>query len=78
VARVVTRIHVFGASGAGTSTLGTKIARRTGVAFFDADDVFWERTDPPYQQPRDRAERARDLTETLASVDAWVLAGSIT
>lgn len=32
------RIHVFGASGAGCTTLGRSLAERLGLAAIDADD----------------------------------------
>lgn len=34
-------IHIFGASGAGTSTLGRKICAELGYRFMDTDDYFW-------------------------------------
>jgi adenylate kinase family enzyme len=37
------RVHIFGASGSGTTTLGRTLAERLGVRFFDGDDYFWER-----------------------------------
>jgi adenylate kinase family enzyme len=70
-------VHIFGASGAGTSTLGLELAQRRGMAFVDTDDVFWEPTDPPYQRSRERGLRQRMLMEELATRDRWVLAGSL-
>jgi adenylate kinase family enzyme len=71
------RVNVFGASGAGTTSLGRALADRLAVTFFDADDFFWELTDPPYQTVRGRALRQSLLMESLAGADAWILAGSI-
>lgn len=72
------RLHVFGASGTGTTTLGRAFAEQHGARHFDADDYFWEQSDPPYQHIRPRAERQhrllRDLDETS---EGWVLSGSI-
>ncbi len=71
------RIHIFGASGSGVSSLGRAIATRYSLAYFDADDFYWAPTDPPYHQPREREERRRLLLEALTVTPRWVLAGSI-
>src|SRR5688500_14493871 len=70
-------VHVFGASGAGTSTLGREVARRHDLDFFDTDDFYWEATDPPYQKPAARALRRTMLLNALKASDGWVLAGSL-
>ena len=41
-------IHIYGASGSGTSTLGRKISEELGYKFMDTDDYFWLPTDPKY------------------------------
>jgi adenylate kinase family enzyme len=71
------RLLILGASGSGTSTLGREIAASQGIALFDADDFFWESTDPPFQRIRERAERERLLTGALSPGKRWVLTGSI-
>ena len=72
-----TFIHLFGASGSGTSTLGRRIAEETGFAFLDTDDFFWEDTDPPYSVKRPPAERLRRIRAELASHEAVVLSGPV-
>ena len=72
-----TRVHIFGASGSGTSTLGREVARRSDLPFFDADDFFWQKTDPPFQRAQDPETRQRLLMEALSADPGWVLAGSI-
>jgi adenylate kinase family enzyme len=71
------RIHILGASGSGTSTLGAAIAARYGHSHIDVDNYFWMPSDPPFQQPRDVDERRRMLTEELDAHPRWVLAGSL-
>ena len=39
-------IHIFGASGSGTTTLAEKISRELGYFHLDTDDYFWLPTDP--------------------------------
>ena len=34
-------IHIYGASGSGTSTLGRKLSEELGYKFMDTDDYFW-------------------------------------
>jgi adenylate kinase family enzyme len=71
------RVHILGASGSGTTTLGRAVARRLGCPHFDTDDYFWLPTDPPFEQIRDREERRAMLEADLARHDAWVLSGSL-
>jgi hypothetical protein len=48
IVEVANRIHIFGASGSGTTTLGAAIADRYGYAHLDVDQYFWMPTDPPF------------------------------
>lgn len=70
-------IHLFGASGSGTTTLGKLIARRFGYFFMDTDDYFWQPTDPPYAEPRAPADRIALMREDIAKQGNVVLAGSL-
>lgn len=71
------RIHVFGASGSGTTTLGRKIAERLDVRFFDSDDYFWQPSEPPFTVQRSREERSALLLRDVNSASEWVLSGSM-
>lgn len=73
----MSRIHILGASGSGTTTLGAALAGRLALPRFDTDDFFWQRTDPPYQHARGREERQRLLGEALVEHPGWVLSGSL-
>lgn len=70
------RIHVTGASGSGTTTLGGALARRLGIIHFDTDDYYWLPSDPPYQKSRAPEERLALLEAALAGADSWVLSGA--
>jgi adenylate kinase family enzyme len=70
------RIHILGASGAGTTTLGAAVAARLGVPHHDTDTVYWLPTDPPSTTPRPRGERLAPLAERLPPDAGWVLSGS--
>ena len=71
------RIHLLGASGSGTTTLGRAIAPHLDVPHFDTDDYFWLPTEPKFEQIRDRAERQAMLGADLERHPGWVLSGSL-
>jgi adenylate kinase family enzyme len=71
------RILITGASGAGSSTLGRALARKLGIAHFDADDYFWLPTEPPYVQRRGKADRLALLLRDLSTHNDATLTGAI-
>jgi len=70
-------LHVLGASGSGTSTLGRALSAALDAPFFDADDFYWVRTDPPYQTPRPPAERTAALAAAVDGLPSWIISGSM-
>jgi adenylate kinase family enzyme len=74
---MIHRIHLLGASGSGTTTLGRALAERLQCPHFNTDDYFWLPTDPPFTQRRERTERAQLLIVDLTAQDAWVVSGSL-
>jgi adenylate kinase family enzyme len=72
----VARVHLVGASGSGTTTLGRALAQHLGCPHLDTDDFFWLPTDPPFEKVRERSERLALLDGALARGTAWVLSGS--
>lgn len=71
-------IHIFGASGSGTSTLGKKICDELGYRFMDTDDYFWLPTDPKYTQKRPAEERLDLMKKDIEAADHVVISGSLT
>jgi adenylate kinase family enzyme len=71
------RIHIFGASGSGTTTLGKALAKKLSLAFFDADDYYWQKTEPPFQLKVPPQERVGNLRSDLTTAKNWVLSGSL-
>ncbi|MEQ8356416.1 MAG: AAA family ATPase [Kiloniellaceae bacterium] len=71
------RIHITGASGAGTTTLGSALAARLSVAHFDSDDFYWKPSDPPFQESRCAADRLELMRPLLEGTDSWVLSGAL-
>ena len=74
---MIKRIHIFGASGSGTTTLANALSNSMNLPHYDTDDYFWIRTDPPYRSIRERAERQELLRQVLTQNDSWVLSGSL-
>lgn len=71
------RIHVTGASGSGTTTLGRALANALALPHHDTDDYFWQPTVPPYQHKRETADRLRLMREMFLPRSGWVLSGAI-
>jgi adenylate kinase family enzyme len=72
------RIHVLGASGAGTSTLARGLASAFDSQAFDTDDFYWKPTDPPFTDKRPVADRLRLMEEVFLPRRDWILSGSFT
>jgi adenylate kinase family enzyme len=71
------RIHINGASGTGTTTLGRALAEKLGYPHIDSDDYFWLPVDPAYTAKREAAERNSKLLSDLQAKESWLLSGSI-
>ena len=71
------RIHIFGASGSGTSSLAREIAGRYGHRHLDTDDYYWLPTSPPFRETRPVDQRLALLRRAFAESSEWVLAGSL-
>jgi adenylate kinase family enzyme len=71
------RLHIVGASGSGTTTLGQALATALGYRQFDADSYYWLPTQPPFKEKRDKAERLRLLLGDLSSCDRSIVSGSV-
>ncbi len=71
------KIHLFGASGSGVTTLGQRLADEFSCPYFDTDDYFWHKTNPPFRERRLPAEGNTLLTGDLQSHPNWLLGGSV-
>lgn len=70
-------IHIYGAAGSGTSTLGKKISEELGYKFMDTDDYFWLHTNPKYTTKRNREERIALMKKDIDENDNVVISGSL-
>ena len=73
----VLRVHITGASGTGTSTLGKAFAEATGAQWLDLDDFYWLPTSPPFQLKRPKAERLALLVDRIRESPDVVVSGSL-
>lgn len=71
------RLHITGAAGSGTTSLGKALAEEFVITHLDTDDFFWLPTDPPFSEVRPKEERLRLLSEAAAEAGSWVLSGSL-
>ncbi len=70
------RIHITGASGSGTTTLGAALGAALAIPHDDTDDYFWTKTDPPYSVSRPIADRLALMLPRFTTLPDWVLSGS--
>jgi adenylate kinase family enzyme len=70
------RVHILGASGSGTTTLGVVLAAHLGVKQVDADMLFWLPTEPPFTTQRPAEARRALLQQALPEDGSWVFSGS--
>ncbi len=70
-------IHIYGASGAGTTTLGKAISLKYGYTHMDTDDYFWQPTDPPFIAKRELSERIALMKKDMEENENVVISGSL-
>lgn len=71
------KIHIFGASGSGTTTLGKILGQKLGWVHLDADDYYWKRTNPPFQTKIPLPIRNARITQDINAADAAIISGSM-
>ena len=66
-------IHIFGASGSGTTTISQKVCGHTGYSHFDSDSYFWLPPGPLYSHARARGLHSPDGPglKLSGSVTGW-------
>jgi len=71
------KLHIFGASGSGVTTLGQSLANKLGLKYFDSDDYFWIKTESPFTHRREPNERNQLINKDICQTENWILGGSI-
>lgn len=74
---MINKVHIFGASGTGTTTLGKALTDKLNYKFYDVDDFYWLPTNPPFIQKRERSERQELLGRELYNNEKWIISGAI-
>ena len=75
--KLINRIHILGASGSGTTTLGKALSEKLEYIHFDTDDYYWKPTNPPFQEKTICKERQEALKRDLIKNKNWILTGSL-
>lgn len=70
------RIHIFGASGSGVTTLGQALSKEIGIPYFDSDSYFWEKTNPPFTHKKPPELRNNQIKNDLLAFQNWIFGGS--
>lgn len=71
------KIHIFGASGSGTTTLGKALHNALSYRHLDADDYYWEKTDPPFQLKVPKEKRNQQITKDFLAQKDCIISGSM-
>lgn len=71
------KIHIFGASGSGTTTLGKALHQKIGYRHLDADTYYWEKTDPPFQIKTPLEKRNQLITNHFLAQANCIISGSM-
>ena len=71
------KIHIMGASCAGSTTLGTALAGQLNYPLFDSDQYFWEPAEKPFTVKRDPELRNAMILHDIAQQPDWILSGSM-
>lgn len=71
------KLHIFGASGSGTTTIAKIIRDRLGHEHFDSDNYFWQNTKDPFTVERQRDECLQLMKDEIGHCNKWVLSGSL-
>ena len=70
-------IHIFGASGSGTTTLAREISARFGYFHMDTDNYFWLPTNPMFTTKREKSERLALMKKDIETHEKIVISGSL-
>ena len=71
------KILIFGASGAGTTTVGKNLAEKLDYIHLDVDDYYWEKTTPPFQAKISSTQRNASLIHDFQLHKKVIVSGSL-
>lgn len=70
-------IHILGAAGSGTSTLGKIIAEEYGYQWLDVDEYYWEKSEIPFTVARPETLRVKLIEKDIKKHEKVVISGSV-
>jgi adenylate kinase family enzyme len=70
---MIKHIHILGASGSGTTTLGAALSKDTGYVHFNTDSYYFEK----FPQKRNPLSRNSMLDADLRGTESWILTGAL-
>ncbi len=70
-------IHIMGASGSGTTSLGEYLAKKLDFEVIESDYYKWEQTIPEFQIMRKKEESDRLLIDKIKSSKDLIISGSL-
>ena len=71
------RIHIIGATGSGTSSIGKAVCAQIGYEHFDSDNYLWLPTEEPYTVTRSSEEYISLMGKDLTNNEKWILSGHV-
>ncbi|MBB6001470.1 adenylate kinase [Arcicella rosea] len=71
------KIHILGASSSGVTTLGNALSQQLNIPYFDSDEYYWEKSDPPFTIRRNPSDRTLMIKKDIEKAKDWILGGSI-
>lgn len=71
------KIHIMGASCAGSTTLGNALAEKLNYTYLDTDTYFFEPSEIPYAVKRPLEERTRLLRAAFDAKENVIVGGSL-
>jgi adenylate kinase family enzyme len=71
------KIHIMGASCAGSTTLGKALAQHLGYTYLDTDEYFWQPSDIPFTVKREAGERIAMLKSDFSAKADVIVGGSL-
>lgn len=71
------KIHIFGAAGAGSTTIGKLISERLAIKQIDVDQLTWDHTTRPYGKRLPRQLKIGRLHAEIATEANAIVSGSL-
>lgn len=71
------KIHIMGASCAGSTTLGEALAKELSFSYFDTDQYFWQPSEIPFTLRREDEMRNIMIKNDMAKSENGIVGGSV-